>query len=92
MSIAEDSGLAGSVQPIRVDQRVLGRQNDLDVLKTGLTKMIRYKLGSILNILVMLGEGGHTGDAQELFQLFKQAIFMLLDIGSRGDGGCGRGE
>ena len=80
VAIAENGRPARRVQPIGIYQRVAVGLDQFNILQTRVFQLLRDELGRAVRVLRMLGQRGNAGDAQEIFQLFEKARFILPDI------------
>ena len=64
MAIKKNGGLAGSFQRFRIDERVEGSGNDLDVLEAGSAKTAGDPVGAALDIRFVFALCADAGDAQ----------------------------
>jgi hypothetical protein len=62
------------------------RGDDLDVLKPYGPQTIGDKSGGTLDIGGMIGKSADTRDPEEIFQFFKQPVFVLFNEGGGGLG------
>ena len=76
------------MQPIGVDQGMARGLDQLYVLHPGLTEGGGDKRGSAIHIRAILGQRADARNAQELFELFKQARLIQIDerVGGGGHG------
>src|SRR3954454_5988834 len=65
VTVAEHGGLAGSMQPISVDERVLTCSDQLNVFEARISKTFSYELGRTRDIGLVLGERADARDAQK---------------------------
>jgi hypothetical protein len=77
MAITEDGRLAGGVQPVGVDQGMALGFDDFDVFEAGVAEFGGYVLGGAVGIVIVLGESGDAGDAEEFLQFFEEARLVL---------------
>ena len=78
--------LAVLLQPVRVNQRMLRRRNDLDVFKTGSLHAVGDELRGAPHVRDMFGQRADAGDTQESFQLVEKTRLILFyeEIGGLG--------
>ncbi|MND04853.1 hypothetical protein D3C83_253150 [compost metagenome] len=69
MAVAENSRLAGRVQPVGVDQRVARGLDHLDVFELGLAHRVGDELGGLAHVGLVFGLRGDARDTEELFEL-----------------------
>jgi hypothetical protein len=78
VAVAEDGGFAGGVEPVRVDERMLGGGNNFDVFEAGGFEAVCDEVGGAVDVGFIFGEGADAGDAEEREELFEEAGFVLF--------------
>ena len=79
MAVTQHGRLAGRVQPICIDQRMVRGLDDLDIFEAGFAQAVGDEFGGAPDIGGMLGQGADAGNAEKGFQLFKKAVFVGFD-------------
>ncbi len=79
MPITQHRRLSWSVQPIGVNQRMLGRGNDRDVLKPRARQAIGDKFRGPVDVSFILRQRADARNPQKRKQLLEQTIFILPD-------------
>ncbi len=88
MRIHEDGGLAGSVQPVGVEERMAGGLDDLDIIHADAAQFVGDKIGGLLDVGFVLVEGADAGNAEEIFEfLDKAGLVGTREINCRGSHG-----
>src|SRR5690349_1722520 len=80
MSIAERRRLAGSVQPIGINQRMPGGLDDFDVLESYRTHLRGKEFGRPLDVGLMLRQRADAGYAQEILKLGEETRLILTRV------------
>ena len=68
MGIAEHGWLAGSVQPIGIDQRMSLRRDDFNILHADAAQFAGYEIGGLLYIGFVLFQGTDARNTKKVFQ------------------------
>ncbi len=74
------------MQPVGIDQRMLRRRDNLDVLKTRGAEAVRDKARGAVHVAGMFRKGTDAWDAEKSLQLFEKARLVLFDESVRGLG------
>ena len=87
--IAERGGLAGSMQPVGVNQRMTAGGDDLDILEADALQVGSNHLGGLADIAFVFFGGADAGNAQQVFQFVEKALLIFARVGNSGGYGCG---
>ena len=90
MRVAQHGRLAGSVQPVGIDQRMALGRNGFDVLQPDAPKFGGHELGRLLHVGLVLLQRADAGDAEQVFQFVEETLLIaagIIDCG-RGHGRC----
>src|ERR1019366_2965080 len=63
VAVAQHGGVAGRVHPIRIDERMLGGGDDLDILHAYVTQAVGDETRGALDIVAVLGQRADAGNA-----------------------------
>jgi hypothetical protein len=80
MPVTENRWLAGSVHPIRVDERMALGFDHLNVFEPGGTKVIGNESSRPAYVFPMLRERRNARNPQESEQLVKKSLLVRLDV------------
>ena len=78
MAVAEHGGLAWGMEPVGVDERMPRCLDDFDVLHADVAQTVGYELGGPVDIAAMFRQSADAGNAEELLQLFEEAVLVGL--------------
>jgi hypothetical protein len=79
VAIAKHGRLAGSVEPIGIDQRVARGGNDFNMFETGAAEARSNEFGGADHVGFVIGICADARDPQEVEKLIEQARLLLLD-------------
>src|ERR1700687_1536598 len=79
MPIEENGWLAGSLQRLRVDERVETRWDDLNVFESGGAEIARNPVRTALDIRFVLALGADAGNAQKFAQLRQMLVAATIN-------------
>ncbi len=79
MPVAQHRRFAGSVQPVRINQRMPRGGDHLDVFHARFAQAGGHKLGRAAHIGGVFRERADAGNPQQFLQLFQQALAVGLD-------------
>jgi hypothetical protein len=80
MTVQQDRWLSRRIQPITVDDRMPSRRKKLNIVEADRPHMICNPIGTALHIRSVLLVGADTGDREEILQLSKVTVFILIKI------------
>ena len=85
--VAEHRRLAGSMQPVGVNQRMALGRDDLDVLHADAAQIVGHEVGGLVHIGLVFGEGADAGNAEKIFEFVEKALLIIA-----GEIDCGGGH
>lgn len=80
VGVAENGGLAGSVEPVGIKKRVAAGGNDLDVFQSNALHVGGNEFGGALNVGFVFCESADAGDAKKIFEFVDEAGLILTGI------------
>ena len=84
VAVAKHRGLAGGVEPVAINERIARGGDDLDIFNAGTAQTFSDKMRGCGDVRLVFGERADAGDAEEVLQLLKEAVLVLLDKGIGG--------
>src|SRR5664280_1212908 len=80
--VTQRRGLARGVQPVRINQGMALRGNDLDMLEADALQIVGHHFGSFADVVFVLFGGADAGDAKQIFQLVEKPFLVLACVGN----------
>jgi hypothetical protein len=79
MAIAQHCRLTLRVEPVAINERITRGGDDVDILHAGTAQTFGHEMRGAGDVRLVFGKRADTGDAEELLQLFEEAVLVLLD-------------